>query len=107
MPNIALALFFAVLLTHAGRTSAQTFNEKFCQEEHPNDAACLKWAEEEDRKALILGDNILGAGGKQTRGELTVTIPYDPADEERKLKLRRPVPGAIILDSPAIEIPME
>lgn len=103
MPKIVFALFFAALLLHAGRISAETFNEKFCREEHPNGDACLKWAEEEDHKALILGANTPGVGRKHT-GELIVPIPYDPADEERKLKLRRPVPGAIIMDSPAAEI---
>src|SRR6185312_15935703 len=100
MFSIAFVLFFAILLFLAEGASGETFNEKFCRGEHPNDDTCLKWAEQEDHKSLILG------GGEKHRSILYI-VPYDPAEEERKLKLWKPAPSGIIMDSsPAKEIPM-
>jgi hypothetical protein len=100
-----LATSCAILVfTAASAVSAETLNQTFCRKEHPGDYnACLQYEEKQDHK-LFTGDT--GQAGPSAGS--SETIPYDPANEARKRRSFKPVPGSIIMDSsPAKEIPMK
>jgi hypothetical protein len=104
MFKLTLAVSGIALIFSAATASSETFNQEFCKKEHPGDVTnCVRYFERQDHK-LFTGDN----GPAAPSAPSSETIPYDAANEARKLRLRKPVAGEIIMDSgPAKEIPLK
>lgn len=100
--SISCAVALLALTTTAA--TADTFNQRFCRQEHPGDvSACVGWLDQQDHK-LFIGETGQPAHSPPTSENVT----YDKANEARKLLLRMPVPGEIPISDgrPAKEIPL-